>query len=100
SDVFQVMKLNLVQDFSTGIYDYNLMTSSFVALSAVNGLPAGSATKVSFSSQEWCGNVYAQVLFDSSQLRRTLHSYFDGEQDQQDTLAAQSAGVSEDTLLM
>ena len=26
-----VMKLNLVEDFQTGIYDYNLMTSTFVA---------------------------------------------------------------------
>src|SRR6476469_9637897 len=32
SDEFPVMKLNLVEDFATGIYDYNLLTSSFVAL--------------------------------------------------------------------
>src|SRR6266851_2205386 len=30
SDEFPVLKLNLVQDFPTGIYDYNLMTSAFV----------------------------------------------------------------------
>jgi hypothetical protein len=29
SDEFPVMKLNLVRDFPTGIYDYNLMTSAF-----------------------------------------------------------------------
>src|SRR6185503_7282151 len=28
SDEYPVMKLNLVQDFGTGIYDYNLMTST------------------------------------------------------------------------
>ena len=29
SDEFPVMKLNLVKDYQTGIYDYNEMTSSF-----------------------------------------------------------------------
>src|SRR5215472_14166548 len=65
SDEFPVIKLNLVEDFSTGIYDYNLLTSAFVALAPINGRPAGAATKVSFTSQEWCGNVYGQALFDA-----------------------------------
>ena len=39
SDRFPVMKLNLVEDFQTGIYDYNLMTSTFVALAPVNERP-------------------------------------------------------------
>jgi hypothetical protein len=98
ADEFPVMKLNLVEDFATGIYDYNLMTSAFVALSAVNGLPAGSATKVSFSSQEWCGNVYAQVLFDASSARLTAHSYFDGEADQERTLDVPAGTLDEDAL--
>src|SRR5436853_3101510 len=29
-DTFDVLKLNLVRDFQTGIYDYNTMTSLFV----------------------------------------------------------------------
>ena len=82
SDEFPVMKLNLVEDFSTGIYDYNLLTSTFVALAPVNGRAAGSVTKVSFNSQEWCGGVYSQLLFDSGSARWTSHSYFDGEADQ------------------
>src|SRR5438132_1578564 len=49
ADVFPVLKLNLVEDFATGIYDYNVMTSVFVAMKPVNGLPAGTPTKVSFS---------------------------------------------------
>ncbi len=82
SDVFPVMKLNLVQDFQTGIYDYNLMTSVFVGLAPFAGLPAGFPAKVSFSSQEWCGHTYQQWLFDPGQIRSTGHSYFDGEADQ------------------
>lgn len=100
SDEYPVMKLNLVEDFQTGIYDYNLMTSSFVALAPVNGRPAGSPTKVSFSSQEWCGNVYGQLLFDSGRARHTLHSYFDGEADRQGTLTVPNDATSEDALML
>jgi hypothetical protein len=100
SDEFPVLKLNLVEDFSTGIYDYNLMTSAFVALTPVNGRPAGSLTKVSFSSQEWCGNVYAHLLFDAAQARLTSHSYFDGEADQSRTMPVPTNALSGDALLL
>lgn len=100
SDEYPVMKLNLVEDFATGIYDYNLMTSAFIALAPVNGRAAGSATKVSFSSQEWCGNVYGQILFDPASARLTSHSYFDGEADQSHSLAVPADALSGDALLL
>jgi hypothetical protein len=100
SDEFPVMKLNLVQDYQTGIYDYNDMTSSFVALAPVNGRPAGFATKISFSSQEWCGHTFQQLLFDARAIRATSHSYFDGEADQQSQLDEPPGGISEDELLL
>ncbi len=100
SDEFPVLKLNLVEDFSTGIYDYNLMTSAFVALESVDGRPAGSLTKVSFSSQEWCGNVYAQLLFDAAAARLTSHSYFDGEADQSRVLPIPAEALSGDAILL
>ncbi len=100
SDEYPVMKLNLVQDFSTGIYDYNLLTSAFVALTPVNGRPAGAVTKVSFSSQEWCGQIYAQILLDAGTARLTTHSYFDGEADQARTLAVPDGALSGDALLL
>nr|MCU0229429.1 hypothetical protein [Bryobacterales bacterium] len=99
ADEFPVMKLNLMEDFPTGIYDYNVMTSVFVALRAVNGRPAGRATKISFSAQEWCGQVYQQLLFDESKVRSTLHSYFDGEGDASSELPAPRDGISEEELL-
>jgi len=99
SDEFPVMKLNLIQDFPTGIYDYNLMTSTFVALTAVNGYPAGSPTKIAFSAQDWCSHVYHQLLFDAKGVRYTAHSYFDGEGDQQRLLDRKPGGVAEETLL-
>jgi hypothetical protein len=98
SDEFPVMKLNLVEDFATGIYDYNLLTSTFVALTPFHGRPAGSPAKVSFSSQEWCGHVYHQILLDDRSLRSTSHSYFDGEADRNETLPYPAGGVLEDEL--
>ena len=97
-DEFPVMKLNLVEDFPTGIYDYNLMTSSFLALSSTNGLPAGSPTKVSFTSQEWCGHVYSQLLFNPNAIRQTTHSYFDKEADWQSEITYPPDGIAEDAL--
>lgn len=97
-DVFPVMKLNLIKDFQTGIYDYNTMLSAFIALEPVNGRPAGAATKLSYSSQEWCGHVWHQLLFDERAIRSTLHSYFDGEADERKEVEYPLNGMSEDAL--
>lgn len=99
-DSFQVVKLNLVKDFQTGVYDYNTMLSAFVSLEDVAGRPAGTPAKLSFSSQEWCGHVYHQVLFDRDGLRETLHSYFEGEADREGRLARPADGIAEDTLYL
>lgn len=97
---YEAMKLNLVMDFQTGVYDYNTMTSVFLALEdgerATRGLPA----KVSYSAQEWCGHVYHHVLFDRGSSREILHSYFDGEADQSQHLDEPTDALSEDALLM
>ncbi len=100
SDEFPVMKLNLIESFPTGIYDYNLLTSAFVALAGAGGLPPGTPAKVSFSAQEWCGHVYSQVLFDRDAVRHVLHSYFDGEADRTDELPHPPGGMAEDALLV
>ncbi len=99
-DEFPVMKMNLIRDFQTGIYDYNTMLSSFVSLAATGGKPAGSATKLTFSSQEWCGHVWQQVLFGQRSARFTMHSYFDGEADRQREIPYPEEGVSEDALML
>jgi len=100
ADEVPVMKLNWVQDFQTGIYDYNLMSSAFIALAPRKSRPAGAPMKLSFSSQEWCGHVYHQLLFDDAAIRETLHSYFDGEADAANTLEYPAGGLSEDALLL
>ena len=70
--------------------------TTFVVLDG--SLPLGIPTKVSMGAQEWCGNVYEQLLFSADRLERTLHSYFDGEGDRQETMPIPVPGVDGDAL--
>ena len=99
-DEFPVMKLNLIEDFATGIYDYHLLTSAFVSLAPVNSRAAGAPTKLSFSAQEWCGHTYAQLLFDHRYARYTGHSYFDGEADSSSAFIVPANAQAEDALML
>jgi hypothetical protein len=99
-DEFPALKLNLIEDFPTGIYDYNLMTSVFVALRPINNLPAGTPAKISFSAQEWCGHAYHQVLIDEKTIRSQQHSYFDGEGDADQKLENRPDALAEDAILL
>jgi hypothetical protein len=93
ADVFPVMKLNAVRDFQTGVYDYNVMTSTFMRVK--EGWPVA---KVSFSSQEWCGHVWHQLIPRGGRIDSVSHSYFDGEADGRETLDMPRGGVFEDAL--
>jgi hypothetical protein len=72
-DTFDAVKLNLVRDFQTGIYDYNTMTSVFCRSADFD------AVKVSFTSGEWCGHVYEELRIGSGRIRGRISSYFQGE---------------------
>ena len=91
-----VLKLNEIRDFSTGIYDYNAMTSTFVPLdgSRKQGIP----TKVSISMQEWCGQVWEQLLVGQRDARRTLRSYWEEEGDVDEDWAVPAGAVFADAL--
>jgi hypothetical protein len=93
SDVYPVLKLNFVRDFQTGIYDYNVLTSTFVRTEAGAAFPM---VKVSFSSQEWCGHVYQQLLARDGRLVGESHSYFDGEADRPLALPSPAGGIVEE----
>jgi len=92
-EVYPVLKLNAVRDFQTGIYDYNVMTSTFVRVGA-----PWSVVKVSFSSQEWCGHVYRQMLPRSGSIDDTWHSYFQGEADGRRRLGYPDGGILGDAV--
>jgi hypothetical protein len=73
ADTFEALKLNLVRDFQTGIYDYNTMVSLFTRSRDF------SPVKISFSSAEWCGHVYEEMLFTPKEIVERLASYFEDE---------------------
>ncbi len=75
-DNIPVLKLNTTKNYLTGIYPYSIMTSSFYPVNDDQ-----HALKVSFSSQEWCGHVYAQ-LNNRDQFEVMSHSYFEKEADE------------------
>lgn len=75
SDNIPVLKLNSTKNYLTGIYPYSIMSSSFYPVH-----DNSHAIKVSFSSQEWCGQVYAQ-LNNREKFEIMSHSYFESEAD-------------------
>lgn len=93
ADTFEALKLNLVRDFQTGVYDYNTMVSVFARSRDF------SPAKISFSSAEWCGHVYEELRFDATGVRQSLRSYFEGESTE-NTVEAPASGVAEDDLFI
>ena len=67
-----VLKLNTTKKFTTGIYPYSMMTSTFFPFEGEN-----QSVKISSSMQEWCGMSYLEMKNDT-QLNFSLHSYFEG----------------------
>ena len=74
-DNISVLKLNKTKKFLTGIYPYSLMTSTFSPIKTDN-----HAIKISFSSQEWCGNTFVQ-LNNKEDFEIDFKSYFESNSD-------------------
>ncbi|MEI6084448.1 MAG: hypothetical protein WCS70_09125 [Verrucomicrobiota bacterium] len=92
-DTIDVFKLNIVRDFQTGLYDYNTMVSVFVRSADL------TPVKISFSSAEWCGHVYEELLFYPGKITGDYFSYFEGETGPQQ-LDRPAGGIVEDELLI
>ncbi|MEJ6791348.1 MAG: septum formation inhibitor Maf [Lacinutrix sp.] len=75
-----VLKLNRTKNFTTGIYPYSIMQSTFYPIANNR-----HAIKVSCSIQEWCGHVYTQ-LNNRKQFEIDAHSYFENQADSNFTL--------------
>ncbi len=90
----KILKTNSITRFTTGIYDYSIMGSIFTPV-YTNEFPR--TLKVSHTSQDWCGQTYAQVnLRADGSYQQQLHSYFENEADR---TVAQQADALEDELL-
>lgn len=75
----KVLKTNSLRQFSTGIYDYSMMTSVFTP---VEEQDHPHTLKVTTSSQDWCGQTWMQVNREEDHYRMQLFSYFGSEGDQ------------------
>ncbi len=98
NDRVPVLKLNRVVKFTTGLYDYSLMTSTFSSVNAELGHGAFEPLKISFSAQEWCGHVMQILLPQRDQVELTLHSYFQSEGDQKRNIKLPANAAYEDNL--
>jgi hypothetical protein len=69
-----VLKLNAIQKFVTGIYDYSVMTSVFTPVETDQ-----HAIKITSSVQEWCGQSYLQLNANNREYWVLGRSYFEDE---------------------
>jgi len=98
SDRVPVLKLNRVVKFTTGLYDYSIMTSTFSSVNAELGRNPFEPLKISFSAQEWCGHVMQMLIPQRDQVELTRHSYFQGEGDQKRNIKLPANAAFEDNL--
>lgn len=81
-----IIKTNLIKRFTTGVYDYSIMSSVFTPTD-LSKFP--HTLKVSMSAQDWCGQTFAQLNYRSSNdFAMQWRSYFEREADQNEALAA------------
>lgn len=102
--ITNVLKLNRVKDFQTGIYDYNLMTSVFSATAPFKiygeSFKPGQTVKVGFSGQEWCGLVHHQLNLRKNGYQSSLYSYFESEGDHTELIKSDQPLIPADDLFI
>jgi hypothetical protein len=98
SEAVEVLKLNDLRKFPTGIYDYSVMTSVFSAVEEENGIPLFGTMKVAFSAQEWCGTVAERMVREESRYEGALYSYFESEGEQSWSLPHRDEVEAEENL--
>lgn len=80
-----VLKLNRIERFGTGLYDYSLMQSTFTE-ARVAGKDLPPTLKFTASIQDWCGHVWLQANRRDRGFETVGHSYFESEADERATL--------------
>jgi len=78
-----ILKNNFLRKFTTGIYDYSIMTSVFTPADTKK-FPR--TPKVTISSQDWCGQSFMQINQQKSKYKVELRSYFESEGDKDFTI--------------
>lgn len=84
-DNVSVLKLNNIRKFTTGIYDYSIVTSSFTPVDSKN---YPHTLKLNTSIQEWCGHTFTQLNLEEENYNFQQFSYFESDGDTQKTIPA------------
>jgi len=79
-----VLKLNALRTFNTGIYSYRTMTSTFRPID-LKTYPR--ALKSTTSVQDWCGQIFQQMNWKEGQWQAQIRSYFETPADKNTTIA-------------
>ncbi|MFK7933860.1 MAG: hypothetical protein AB8G22_10135 [Saprospiraceae bacterium] len=74
-----ILKMNGLRRFTTGLYDYSIMTSVFTPTDVRN---QPQTLKVTNSVQDWCGQTWMQINKGERDYKVELRSYFESENDQ------------------
>lgn len=91
NDRVPVLKLNALQRFQTGIYDYSMMSSIFTPVDIQN---RPRSLKETTTVQDWCGHVFTQMNLKGDKYHIKSFSYFEMEGDQEsDTEPALMGGA-------
>lgn len=77
-DNVPVMKLNQVRKFTTGIYDYSIVSSVFTP---VDLKKHSNTLKLNTSIQEWCGHTFTQLNLKKDNYNFQQLSYFEADGD-------------------
>ncbi|MEL6802945.1 MAG: hypothetical protein AAFO91_04080, partial [Bacteroidota bacterium] len=90
----KVLKTNQLRRFTTGVYDYSVMSSVFTPVKR-NEEP--QTLKVTTSAQDWCGQSFSQLNHnEASTFNWQWNSYFEAEGDRDGEV---SADLIEDEVL-
>lgn len=82
-DNIKVMKLNQVRKFTTGIYDYSIVSSTFTPVD-LNQYP--HTLKSNTSIQEWCGHTFTQLNLGNNNYHMKQFSYFEADGDTEEDI--------------
>ena len=79
-----VLKLNALRTFNTGLYSYRTMTSTFQPIDLAT---YPHALKSTTSIQDWCGQAFQQINRIAEGWQLKLYSYFQNEGDRSEVLS-------------
>lgn len=99
ADRVNVLKLNHVLEFQTGIYRYAVMTSVFAPVDG-GGPERFAPAKLTLTAQEWCGQVWQKVMPARDRFESELRSYFHADGERNDATSVPPGTLYQDALLI